>query len=462
MIGAHELVEKALALTTVSDAVVIVTDAGEASLRWAGNSMTTNGVSITRSWFVVAIVREGAEARVGTVASTSTDPDDIAAVVAAAEDAARSAEPADDAMPLIDGSGAGQDWGAGHDWGEVAAPTGVDVFGAVTDDLGAGFDGADALYGFASHRVATTWLGTTTGLRRRFVEPVGSIEINGKRGGLNGASAWAGTGTRDFADVSVSSLLGDISQRLDWAARTVELPAGRYETLLPPSTVADLMIYLMWTMDGLGAQEGRTALSAPGGTRIGERLGTLPLTLFSDPSAAGLEYSPFVVAGSSSDAVSVFDNGMPAERVDWVRDGVVNALAYPRAAAAEFGAHVAVPGENLIMTGGSGASIDDMVARTERGLLLTTLWYIREVDPTTLLLTGLTRDGVYLVEDGRVTAAVNNFRFNESPLDLLRRATEASATAATLPREWKDWFTRTAMPALRIPDFHMSSVSKAQ
>lgn len=103
-----------------------------------------------------------------------------------------------------------------------------------------------------------------------------------------------------------------------------------------------------------------------------------------------------------------------------------------------------------------------MVARTERGLLLTTLWYIREVDPATLLLTGLTRDGVYLVEDGAVTAEVNNFRFNESPLDLLRRTTEAGGTQRTLPREWKDWFTRTAMPPLRIPDFHMSSVSRAR
>ncbi|MER7561291.1 metallopeptidase TldD-related protein, partial [Nocardioides sp. NPDC126508] len=101
-------------------------------------------------------------------------------------------------------------------------------------------------------------------------------------------------------------------------------------------------------------------------------------------------------------------------------------------------------------------------AGTEKGLLLTTLWYIREVDPTTLLLTGLTRDGVYLIEDGKIVGAVNNFRFNESPLDLLRRVTEAGRTEITLPREWKDWFTRTAMPPMRIPDFHMSSVSQAQ
>jgi predicted Zn-dependent protease len=102
-----------------------------------------------------------------------------------------------------------------------------------------------------------------------------------------------------------------------------------------------------------------------------------------------------------------------------------------------------------------------MVARTERGLLLTCLWYIRVVDPETLLLTGLTRDGVFLVENGEVTAAVNNFRFNESPVDLLGRIVQAGRTERTLPREWNDWFTRTAMPAVRVPDFNMSSVSPA-
>ena len=82
-----------------------------------------------------------------------------------------------------------------------------------------------------------------------------------------------------------------------------------------------------------------------------------------------------------------------------------------------------------------------MVASTERGLLLTCLWYIREVDPQTLLLTGLTRDGVYLIENGQVQGAVNNFRFNESPVDLLGRATEAGRTEPTLSREWSDYFT---------------------
>ena len=459
MIPAQDVVERALAASRADEAIVLVADESEAALRWAGNSMTTNGVSSARSWTVVSILRDGSDdrdARVGSVGSTSVDPAEIEEVVRASEAAAAGSEPASDAMPLITGVD------PAPDWADEPGVTGIDVFASLATDLAAGFDGADRLYGFAHHEVDTLWLGSSSGLRRRFVQRTGSVEINGKRGsGTGEASAWAGSGTRDFTDVDVPALLAELDRRLDWAGTRFDLPAGRYETLMPPSTVADLMIYLAWTMEGRGAEEGRTALSRPGGTRIGERLTDIALTLTSDPDAAALEYAPFVATSASSDAISVFDNGMDAGRVDWIRDGVISALAYPRAAAREFDATVTIPGDNLLLTGGSAATVDDMVARTEHGLLLTTLWYIREVDPATLLLTGLTRDGVYLVRDGEVAGAVNNFRFNESPLDLLRRVTEAGVTERTLPREWKDWFTRTAMPPLRIPDFHMSSVSQA-
>lgn len=459
VLPAGAVVEQALALSRADEAMVIVTDAHEASLRWAGNSMTTNGSSVSRQWSVLSVFRDGPRsARVGSVASTSVDQADIEAVVRASESAARTAAPARDAMPLPE---PGDEADAG-DWAQAPGSTDIEVFSGLAADLAAGFDAADRLYGFAHHQVHTTWLGTSTGVRRRHVQPTGSVEINGKRGaGADLASAWVGAGTVDFTDVQVPALLAELSRRLDWSARRIELPAGRYETLLPPSAVADLMIYMAWSMEGRGAHEGHTAFARAGGTRIGERLTDIPLTLYSDPGAAGLEYQPFVATSASSETLSVFDNGMPAHRVDWLRDGVIASLIYPRATAAEFGATPTVPGDNLLLTGGSQATLEEMIARTERGLLLTTLWYIREVDPATLLLTGLTRDGVYLVEDGAVTAAVNNFRFNESPLDLLRRTSEAGATEVTLPREWKDWFTRTAMPPLRIPDFHMSSVSQA-
>lgn len=420
--------------------------------------MTTNGSSISREWAVISVFRDGPNtARVGSISSTSVDPTEIEAVVRASEQAARTAAPARDAMPLLEPTD--DDTAT---WDQAPGATEIAVFTGLARELSTGFDGTDRLYGFAHNQVHTTWLGTSTGIRRRFSQPTGSVEINGKRGeGKDLASAWVGVGTADFTDVDTPGLLAELSRRLDWSKRRIELPAGRYETLLPPSSVADLMIYLAWSMEGRGAHEGHTAFSRAGGTRVGERLSDIALTLFSDPNASGLEYRPFVATPSSSESLSVFDNGLSAQRVDWISDGVIESLVYPRATAAEFSAPATVPGENLLLTGGGDASLDDMIARTERGLLLTCLWYIREVDPATLLLTGLTRDGVYLVEDGQVTGAVNNFRFNESPLDLLRRVSEAGATEITLPREWKDWFTRTAMPPLRIPDFHMSSVSQA-
>ena len=457
MIGAQQVVDTALVeaarLGIADETIVLVTDRPDAALRWARNSMTTNGESVSRHTTVISIVRQGNTAHVGTVRSSDVHPAVIADLVAASQQTALSAPEARGSAPPLPGTG------VPADWDEPLPGTGARVFSGLIDGLAQGFRGADQLYGYARHIVETTFVATSNGLRRRYTQPTGSVEINAKR---DGASAWAGVSTPDFVDVPIDSLLEQLSTRLGWAKRTVELPAGRYETIMPPATVADMMIYLAWTMDGRGAQEGRTALSAPGGgTRVGEKLTDLPLTLYSDPAAAGLECTPFVAVPSSSERVSVFDNGMDIGRVDWVRDGTVNALAYPRAAAAEYDVPVAVPADNLLMTGGS-ASLADMIAGTERALLLTTLWYIRTVDPTVLLLTGLTRDGVYLVEDGEVTAAVNNFRFNESPLDVLRRATEAGVSEVTLPREWGDWATRAAMPSLRIPDFHMSSVSQAQ
>jgi predicted Zn-dependent protease len=457
VIGAQQVVDIALAearrLGKADETIVLVTDRADAALRWAGNSMTTNGESVSRHTTVISIVRQESKARVGSVRSSDVDPSVIADLVTVSQEAAMSAPEARDSAPPLPATD------APPDWDEPVAVTGAGVFSGLAGPLAQGFRGADRLYGYARHIVETTFVATSGGLRRRYTQPTGSVEINAKR---DAASAWAGVSTPDFVEVPIDSLLAELSKRLGWAQRTIELPAGRYETIMPPSTVADMMIYLAWMMDGRGAQEGRTALSAPGGgTRVGETLTELPLTLYSDPLADGLACTPFVAAATSSERVSVFDNGMDIGRVDWIRDGVINALAYSRAAAADFDAPVAVPADNLLMTGGS-SSLEDMIARTERGLLLTTLWYIRTVDPAVLLLTGLTRDGVYLVEDGEVTAAVNNFRFNESPLDLLRRATEAGVSEMTLPREWGDWATRAAMPTLRIPDFHMSSVSQAQ
>jgi predicted Zn-dependent protease len=454
----HEIVERALELSAADGCVVIAAEDSSTNLRWAGNALTTNGVTRGRTVTVVATV-DGAEGTAsGTVSRSAVTADDLEPLVRAAEKAARGASPAEDAQPLVAGGA------VSGDFTEAPGETTSAVFADFAPALGEAFARARAggreLYGFANHELTSTYLGTSTGLRLRHDQPNGTLELNAKSPDRT-RSAWAGRTTRDFKDVDPAALDSELARRLAWAERKVELPAGRYETLLPPTAVADLLIYQFWSSAARDAAEGRTVFSRPGGgTRVGEKLSELPLTLRSDPHEPGLESAPFVLAPTSDDSASVFDNGLPLSATDWVREGKLEHLVTTRHSAELTGLPVAPGISNLIMEGGGARSLEEMVASTERGLLLTCLWYIREVDPASLLLTGLTRDGVYLVENGEVVGEVNNFRFNESPVGLLSRAAEAGRTEKTLPREWGDHFTRAAMPALRIPDFNMSSVSR--
>ncbi|MFF1295366.1 MULTISPECIES: metallopeptidase TldD-related protein [unclassified Streptomyces] len=454
----HEIVERALELSTADGCVVIADEQSTANLRWAGNALTTNGVTRTRTLTVIATVdgKEGTAS--GVVSRAAVTVDELESLVRAAEAAARGAAPAEDAQPLVTGVPASPDFTDGP------AETSSAVFADFAPALGESFARARAgdreLYGFANHELVSSYLGTSTGLRLRHDQPNGTLELNAKSPDRT-RSAWAGRSTRDFKDVDPAALDAELAVRLGWAERKHDLPAGRYETLLPPTAVADLLIYQMWSASGRDAAEGRTVFSKPGGgTRLGDRLTELPLTLRSDPNEPGLESAPFVLTHSSGGDSSVFDNGLPLTATEWMRAGELSSLLTSRHSAGLTGLPVAPGIDNLILDGGEDRSLEEMVANTQRGLLLTCLWYIREVDPATLLLTGLTRDGVYLVENGEVTGEVTNFRFNESPVDLLGRATEAGRTEKTLPREWSDWFTRAAMPALRVPDFNMSSVSR--
>jgi predicted Zn-dependent protease len=455
----QDVVEQALAASKADGQVTFVVESSEANLRWAGNSLTTNGSMRSRQVVVISFVDGGAGMAAGTV--TRSGAPDVGELVAASEQAARDAGPAEDAMPL----GTDQPPGGG-DWDADPAETSIGVFAEFAPALGEAFgdarDRGDLLFGFAEHSMATTYLGSSTGLRLRHDQPTGRVELNGKSADF-GRSVWAGSGTRDFRDISVPDLAAGVARKMAWSQRRTDLPAGRYETVLPPSAVSDLMIYLYWTMEARDADEGRNVFARPGGgNRVGERLAALPLTLRSDPAVPGLETAPFQVVSASSGSASVFDNGMATPAVDWISEGVLSNLIRPRAWALRTTAPATAAVDNLILEDPTAtADLDEMVTATDRGLLLTTLWYIREVDPQTLLLTGLTRDGVFLIEGGEVTGAVNNFRFNESPVDLLGRANQAGRTERTLPREWNDWFTRAAMPALRVPDFNMSSVSPA-
>jgi predicted Zn-dependent protease len=223
------------------------------------------------------------------------------------------------------------------------------------------------------------------------------------------------------------------------------------------------MLWLYASAGARNAHDGGTVFSkSAGGTLVGERISPTPITLRSDPVTPGLQCSPFVVAYASGDTASIFDNGLPLHSTDWIGDGRLSALVQTRHSAALTGLPLTPRIDNLILEGplGMGHTLEEMVANTTHGLLVTSLWYIREAEPRTLLLTGLTRDGVYLVEKGEVIGAVNNFRFNESPLELLGRIGEIGISERTLAREGTK-FMRTAMPPLRLADFNMSSVSDA-
>jgi predicted Zn-dependent protease len=459
----QSLVDQAVATSTADDCIVIVSDQTSANLRWANNTLTTNGVMHRISVTVVSFIRvpgpEGGVAT-GSVTGSATSQAQVDAIVRAADAAARAGLPAEDANELVRDR-------VSADWDAEPVPTDIHVYDAFAPALGEAFgraaDGDRVLYGFVNHEMTTTYLGSTTGLRLRHVQPTGHYGCTGKTGDLTG-SAWVGGATRDFADVDALAIDAELAQRLGWSSRRVDLPAGRYDTILPPTAVADLMIDAYWSAGARVAWEGQSVFSRrPTGTRIGERITAPGVNLSSDPAHPGLECAPFSVAAASGNESSVFDNGLPLERTDWIRDGVLAALIQTRHTAAMTSQPVTPAIDNLILSvDGATGSVADLVAGTERGLLLTCLWYIREVDPQTLLLTGLTRDGVYLVEGGEITGSVNNFRFNESPIDLLRRFTAASATERSFSREWgDDYFSRTATPALRVPDFNMSSVSQA-
>ena len=457
MISAQDLVEKILARSTTDDCIVVVNDKTQANLRWASSTLTTNGVIQLRSVTVIAFVAMSGSMASGAVTRTNVNEEDIDSLLAEASAAAQAAGAAEDFAPLAKEVSFGN-WSAPH------SPTGPDVFSKFAPELGEMLRRSQAdsieLFGYAEHTHETIWVGFKGGMLLRHDTPVGRVEMTGKSHGRT-RSTWDGVETHDFKNVSVASIDKNIRQRLQWQERKVDLPAGRYDTILPSGSVADLYVYMMWVAGARDAYEGQSVFSRKGGgTRVGEKLSNVGLQFFSDPAHPTLGGSQFVSAAASSPFTSVFDNGQKKGRVDWIKDGVLQSLLQTRASSQLTSLPYTPLGDNLIMSvdGGSG-SLEDIVKKVDSGLLVTTLWYIRMVDPNSLLLTGLTRDGVYYVKNGEVQGATNNFRWNDSPVSALSRIAHAGATEWTQPREWAGDVTSMSMPPLVIKDFNMSTVS---
>lgn len=457
MMRAQDLIDSITRAATCDDCVVIVKDSTQANLRWANSTLTTNGVIEMRSITVIAFVAMAGGMAAGAVTRTAIESAEIPAVLEEAMAAARASGPATDAAELARDIAVG-DWEGAHQ------TTGPEVFAQFAPELGEMLKRSVAdeieLFGYAEHTHETTWLGSKGGLRLRHDGPIGRVEMTGKSHGRS-RSTWEGVETHDFTNVSISEIDKNIRQRLQWQGRKIDLPAGKYDTVLPAGAVADLYTYLYWVSSARDAWEGQSVFSKKGGgTRVGETLSSTPLNVWSDPAHALLPYSPFVAATSSSQFSSVFDNGQRHERIDWIKGGVLTSLIQTRSTAQLTSLPFTPMSGNLVMeVPGATATLEELVQGVDHGLLLTTFWYIRMVDPNSLLLTGLTRDGVYYVKGGEVQGVTNNFRWNDSPVNALSRIKAAGASQWAQPREWAGDISQMYVPPMVISDFNMSTVS---
>jgi predicted Zn-dependent protease len=263
-------------------------------------------------------------------------------------------------------------------------------------------------------------------------------------------SGYVAAGGRAWTTVDPAGLGRRAAQKALASRNPVAIEPGRYTVILEPRAVADFVPLLMGSFNARSADEGRSPFSKKGGgTKLGEKITDERVTLLSDPFDPDLLGQPF-------------DNdGLPLKRVVWIENGVLKNLAYSRFWAAKKGVEPNSGGggggfgrnpAGLKLTGGT-KSVDELIAGTSRGVLVTHFFYIRSLDPRTVQLTGLTRDGTFLIENGKITRSIKNFRWNDSPLLSLARLADIGKAE---PVE-----SGVVMPALKINDFTFASLSDA-
>ena len=463
MMQPQQIVDRALRGAAGEPMVVLVEDADQINLRWANSTLTTNGHLHGQSVDIIACHHDRAGTRTATVSGQVTDVADVDQLVARARAAAQTAAVATDAAELPTRSQP-----TSPDWDQESPGTGPHEIRELAVDLGEMFRAGAArdtcYFGYAEHDVTTTYLGSTAGSRLRWTQHSSRFETTA-RDNAGARSAWHGEAGNSLRSVDLAAVAGRLTTQLSWQQRQVTVPPGRHTVLLSPSAVADLMVELYWYADAESAAEGRSVFSgSDGGTRVGETLGE-GITVASDPHHPDptMRCADFVAVTGGSPTTSVFDNGGPTPATEWIADGVLNQLVTTRASAATTGLSYAPAVDNLSMNTSAGhGDLMEVAGRLENGLLITCLWYNRVVDPQTLLLTGLTRDGVYLVADGEVVGSCGNYRFNESPVGLLRRIVDSGSPERTLARELGDYFARVTVPPLVVADYNLSTSSDAR
>lgn len=259
-------------------------------------------------------------------------------------------------------------------------------------------------------------------------------------------SGWVGAEHPDWNQINFAQLANQAIEKAKLSRNPVAIEPGRYTVILEPQAVGDLVSLMGGSLAARAADEGRSAFTKQGGgNKIGERIVSEKVTIFSDPQDPQLLAQPFD------------GQGLPLARQVWIENGVLKQLFYSRFWAQKQG-KTATGGPSSIKMVGGTTSIDDMIKSTERGILVTRLWYLRSVDPRTILFTGLTRDGTFLIENGKISKAIKNFRFNESPLFLLNNLEAIGPSVRIAGTEQGG---PIVMPPIKAKDFNFTSLSDA-
>lgn len=439
-----------LAFSKADDCIVLYSESLTENIRWANSTTTTNGTSQENMLVVISIIK----GTVGSASASYSEALNLKELVEKSELIAKQNAPAEDKMPL---------------------PTLADItsipktttlsstnIAALTKPLAATFKKAEEakldLFGYAELKTSTLQLVTSTGIARQNTHRVGQIELNAKTRD-RATSIWAGQSIGKWEDQTLDSLYTSLVKKVGWSKNKIDIEPGHYTTLLEPSAVADLLIYGYWESAARDADEGRTVFHQF--TKDKPKVFNKAIKIYSDPHEPGYECLDFLATAASNSYESIFDSGATVEKRDWIADGTVQSLFSPRYYAKKHDRQEKYFIENLIFESDNTEDTETMIKNVKKGLLVTCLWYIREVDPRTLLLTGLTRDGVFVIEDGKIIGAANNFRFNMSPIDMLKNTEVIGGSVRTLAREFGDYFKLTKMPPLLIKDFNMSSRSDA-
>lgn len=440
---ARALIDRVLKLSRAEGARVNISASEEKNVRFADNRITTSGSAAD----VTVRIFSNFGNRGATASGNDLSEAGLEQVVRQSETLARLAPENPEAMPLL-GPQTHEEVGA---WFGATANVSAEARARAAATMISAAQRAGDLQA-AGILIATTGVqavGNSAGLfayhPSTFVDFTTTVRTRDGTG-----SGWAGVNHPDWTKIDFRATSERAAAKARLSRNPTAIEPGRYTVILEPQAAGDLVSLMAGALDARSAEEGRSAFSKRGGgTRLGERIVDERVTLLSDPAHPAILGAPFS------------DEGQPLQRRAWIENGVLANLAYSRYWAQRKGvAPTGSPQSLLLASAGPGAqpaqSLDAIIASTERAVLVTRFWYIRPVNPRTLLFTGLTRDGTFLVENGRIARSLKNMRFNESPLFMLDKL-EAIGSPVRLSGDSGG----VVMPALRVRDFHFTSLSDA-